>query len=336
MTELVGSHLASQKFSWFRRNYNRWINNRTPVAEQVSLSQRNVYIFPSLPGLSFLVLIGLLWLMATNYENNLIFSLCFLLLALFIAAIHFSHANLWGLTIRVIRATSVFAGQTAAVELCLSQKSGRFRDSIELCFDKGEPLTVSLSSRGDTFVTLLLPTYRRGFLNTGRLTITSYYPLGLLRVWAYARFRPDAVVYPHPQEAPFTGSGTSTRSEGHFRGDSGSDDYVGLRQYRVGEPLRHIAWKHYAREQGLWSKQYADPVEQNNWVDWDCFAGMNREQRLSRMCWQVCELAGQGAVFGMRLPGIEFRPNTGQEQRDKLLRALAVFEVSDHPESGLS
>ena len=149
-----------------------------------------------------------LWLLATNFENNLIFMLCFLLLALFVVSIHFTHGTLSGLRVKPVRAQSVFKGDAAAVELSFSQVRARRREQVVLRFAGGEPLMVTLEKAGDTFVTVLAPTTRRGYLDPGLLTVESVYPVGLMRVWTYIHFRFDAAVYP----APCTGSGARFRS----------------------------------------------------------------------------------------------------------------------------
>ena len=120
---------------------------------------------------------------------------------------------------------------------------------------------VSLEKAGDTFVTVLAATTRRGYLDPGLLTVESVYPAGLMRVWTYIRFRFDATVYPAPVPDRAHTSDRRGSGEGHYSGTSGSEDYVGLKVYEVGESLKHVAWKQYAREQGLWSKQYGDSVD---------------------------------------------------------------------------
>ena len=62
-----------------RRRYRRWIDRRTRVESECRLDHRRLYILPSKAGFGFLVLVVALWLLATNFENNLIFMLCFLL-----------------------------------------------------------------------------------------------------------------------------------------------------------------------------------------------------------------------------------------------------------------
>jgi uncharacterized protein (DUF58 family) len=315
-----------------RRRFRRWLERRSQPVNECRLDHRRLYILPSKAGLGFLVLVVALWLLATNFENNLVFMLCFLLLAQFIVSIHFTHGTLSGLTVKPVRAQSVFAGEVTAIELCFSQARPKRREQVLLRFSGGESLMVTLDRAGDTFVTVLAPTARRGYLDPGRLTVESFYPVGLMRVWTHVRFRFDAAVYPSPVQDQARGADRRGSGDGHYAGTSGSEDYVGLKTYEVGESLRHVAWKQYAREQGLWSKQYGDPVDSRKWVDWDDYAGMDTEQRLSRMAWQVCECESAGRVWGLRLPGFELAPGQGQVHQQSALRQLALYGIDGDAE----
>ena len=153
-----------------------------------------------------------------------------------------------------------------------------------------------------------------------------------MRVWTYVRFRFDAAVYPAPVPDQSRTAGMRGAGEGHYSGTSGSEDYVGLKTYEVGESLRHVAWKQYAREQGLWSKQYGDPADVRVWVDWEHYAGMDMEQRLARMSWQVCECDAAGRVYGLRLPTVELEPNQGSAHRQSVLRHLALYGLDNENE----
>jgi uncharacterized protein (DUF58 family) len=308
-----------------RRRFGAWIDRRTRTESESRLNHRRLYILPSRAGLGFLALVFAMWLLATNFENNLVFMLCFLLLALWVISIHFTHGTLSGLRIKPVRAQSVFKGEAAAVELCFSQERPRNREQILLRFAGGEPLMITLDKAGDTFVTVLAPATRRGFLDPGLLTVESVYPVGLMRVWAYIHFRFDAAVFPAPVPDQVRSSSRRGSGEGHYAGSTGSEEYVGLKTFEAGDSLRHVAWKQYAREQGLWSKQYGDSVDSRVWVDWEDYAGMDTEQRLSRMSWQVCECEARGKVYGLRLPGAELPPNQGMAHRQSALRCLALY-----------
>ena len=99
----------------------RWSDRRTQMDSERQLNHKRLYILPSKAGLGFMVLVFALWLLATNFENNLVFMLCFLLLALWVISIHFTHGTLSGLRVRPVRDQSVFTGEAAAVELSFSQ-----------------------------------------------------------------------------------------------------------------------------------------------------------------------------------------------------------------------
>jgi len=316
-----------------RRRFSQWIDRRTRLESESHLNHKRLYILPSRAGLGFLALVFALWLLATNFENNLVFMLCFLLLALWVISIHFTHATLSGIRIKPVRAQSVFKGEAAAVELSFSQVRPRNREQILLRYAGGEPLMITLDKAGDTFVTVLAPATRRGFLNPGLLTVESVYPVGLMRVWAYLHFRFDAAVFPAPVPDHVRSSGRRGSGEGHYAGTSGSEEYVGLKTFEVGDSLRHVAWKQYAREQGLWSKQYGDSVDSRVWIDWEDYAGMDTEQRLSRMTWQVCECEAKGKVYGLRLPGNEISPDRGSAHRQSALRCLALYDTDHQTEA---
>jgi uncharacterized protein (DUF58 family) len=317
-----------------RGRVQQWFDRRTVTKAEWKLNHKRLYILPSKAGYGFLVLVGSLWLLATNFENNLIFMLSFLLTAFFVVSIHFTHGTLSGLRVKPVHAQSVFKGDTAAIELCLSQARARRREQIALRFDGGEPVMVSVEKSGDTLVTVLAPTAKRGYLEPGLLTVESVYPVGLLRVWSYLRFPFDAAVYPAPVPDRARSGGRSGSGEGHYTGTTGSEDYIGLKSYEIGESLRHVAWKQYAREQGLWSKQYGDTVDNSTWIDWNDYAGLDTEQRLSRMSWQACECEAADGVYGLRLPGTEIKPDQGSIHLGAVLRQLALFGIGN--ESGKS
>ena len=65
---------------FLRNRYQRWIDRRVRVDSECRLDHRRLFIFPSKAGFGFIVLAAATWLLATNFENNLAFMLCFCLL----------------------------------------------------------------------------------------------------------------------------------------------------------------------------------------------------------------------------------------------------------------
>jgi len=108
----------------------------------------------------------------------------------------------------------------------------------------------------------------------------------------------------------------------------GVEDFVGLKNYQPGAPLKHVAWKHYARGRGMHQKEYSDYVDRRIWLDWDYFAGMPKESRLSRLCYWVLEISKTTDEYGLRIPGVTLQPARGEDHKRKVLEALALFEVN--------
>jgi uncharacterized protein (DUF58 family) len=101
---------------------------------------------------------------------------------------------------------------------------------------------------------------------------------------------------------------------------------VGLRPFEAGDSLRRIAWKAYARGQGLHTKQYAGTDVVSHVFDWDSLPALETEARLSQLCRWVLDAHECGEAFGLRLPGTRIEPNVGTAHLERCLNALALFE----------
>lgn len=313
--------------NFFRRRFDTWLDKRLPRTGIAALNSKSVFTFPSKAGFGFLVVMALLWLVAINYENNIIFGLGALLGAIFVITIFHSYANLAGLRVQVRSIGAGFPSEMLKVELELSQHSKRHRDDILLSFAGEDPLQVVLPDGKQTATaTLYVPARKRGKQVLGRLTVESTYPLGLIRVWTHILLDGYGVVYPRP----IAGSPQANGEEGdRIDGKAileGREDFAGLKEYRPGESASRIAWKQFARGQGLHAKSFSDPVADPQWLDWDSYPGLDREARLSRLCHALLECAKRGEPFGLRLPGKEYPLAAGSRHRDQLLVALALFE----------
>lgn len=309
------------------RRLNQWLDNRLPPRRSVLLNRINVFIFPSQAGFSFLLTILLLWLIGTNYENNLVFGLTFLLTGLFVVSILYTYSNLAGIRVTAVRSKPAFAGENAEFELLVERNNSRNYENLLLSWRDMPPQIVNLTDSGQQRVTLYLPGKQRGWLHPGRILVQTYYPLGLLRAWTWLDLDMSCLIYPKPISAGPIPMAQGAQGDGAITSRNGTEDFYGLKEYQAGESLRHVAWKQYARGQGLHTKEYAASVDRRLWLDWDYLAGMDRENRLSRLCYWVLEAAHTDNEYGLRLPGVEIKPARGIEHRDRLLKLLALFEV---------
>jgi uncharacterized protein (DUF58 family) len=136
------------------------------------------------------------------------------------------------------------------------------------------------------------------------------------------------LVYPRPDDGrlplpePAGGRGEKRVAGG------GSDDFAGLRAYQTGDSPRHIDWKAAARGQGLQTKVFSGRAAAELWLDWNQLPpGLDLESRLSRLTRWVLLADQDGLRYGLRLPGMELAPDTGEPHRLACLRELALYDL---------
>ncbi len=319
----------------FQNRFRRWLNRRVPASRRILLTRMNIFIFPSRAGFAFVGLLLLLWLVATNYENNLVMALALLLTGLFVVSILHTFSNLSGASVTAIRAQPAFVGEDVQISLLIEHSGRREYENLLFNYAGKPPVILNLPAEGSANLKLYFKSERRGWVNPGRLLVQTWYPLGLLRAWTWLDLDITCLVYPKPLRAGPIPAALGTGDEGEVSDAmAGGEDFRGLRAYQPGDSMRRIAWKSFARERGLYTREYAASIDRRIWIDWDYLAGMDRESRLSRLCFWVLQSEQGTDNYGLRLPGIEIPAARGAVHRDALLKQLAVFEL-EHYETRL-
>ena len=305
-----------------------WLRGPRIDAGSVTLNLRRIYILPTRRGLFFGVLLLMLLVASINYALSLGFVLTFLLAGLGHVAMLHTYRNLSGVQISVGAAPPVFAGDTAQFHVNLEAPGPR--PAIGLHFKRQAPAWADLLEPGALSVALPLPTTKRGWLAPGRFTIFTTFPLGLFRAWSYVDFGTRCLVYPQPMPSPSLPQDTHTEPGGTLNSQQeGADDFSSLRPYRLGDAPRHVAWKASTKSEGLLTKQFINPGTTTLWLDWRALGDSDTETRLSQLTGMLLEAERAQQTYGLRLPGIEFAPATGANQRERCLKALALYGLDD-------
>ncbi|PCO06323.1 DUF58 domain-containing protein [Microbulbifer flavimaris] len=323
-----GTSLRGLQARW-RALTTRWLERRSPAARQVTLSHRKLFILPSRAGLGLLLVILLLWLLGTNYENNLVFAMAFLMASLFAVLPVHTFANLSGLNLRLLSAPPAFAGDFARVRIAAGRIGRRQREHIEICWPPEEGAQFDLVDTESREIDVALPVNRRGRIRAPRLRVQSRYPLGLFRCWSHVDLDIEILVYPAPRDLGPLPLGAAPGEGDSPERRRGGDDFAGLRPYQPGHSLRHVAWKHFAGGRDLHSKDYDSGADTRLWLDWDLLAGRDVETRLSGLCHWVLEAERAQIPYGLRLPGSNLSPSLGESHRQRALAALAEFPLQE-------
>lgn len=309
---------------WFQA----WLKRRVPPQKKQILSHRNIFILPTRSGIGFVILCVLLWLLGTNYQNNLVLAVAFLLLSVMVVVILHTYANLSGLTIAVSHTHGNHVGQNGNVQLFVSREHTRKHESLLLYFDKALPSHCDLVDVKTLAVSVNVLLAHRGWYKPPRLRVTTTFPLGLIVAWSTLDMDTTVLAYPEP----ITGSTTSHNGSKYEDSEEtvlirhGQEEFTGLRDYEAGDPIKHIAWRSLARGQNLATKLFDDYASQPLWLDWQHYAGLDREARLSRICDRALVLSQTDAVFGLCLPNQTINPAKGEQHLASILKALALFE----------
>jgi uncharacterized protein (DUF58 family) len=307
-----------------------WIRRRQGTDnDPVTLSRGRIYILPTRLGAAYAAMVASMVAGGLNYSNNLGLGLAFLMVGLGFVAMHHCHGTLVGLSLRLLATEPAFAGQDVLFRLLLENRSSAPRPRIEVAAGAETPEVADVPPGSAATVELAVRAGHRGYVRLERFVLATRQPLGLFRAWAVVHPGYSAIAWPQPAERGRPPPGVETDTGGAQDRAKGEHDFTGLRPYQPGDPLRRIAWKAYARGQGLHTKQYGGTDVVSHVFDWDSLPGLDVEERLSQLCRWVLDAHGSGEAFGLRLPAIEIGPNIGTGQLQRCLDALALFDLGD-------
>ncbi len=309
----------------FSRHYLRWLRRRIPAAREVELNIQNIFIFPSWQGLGFLFVLALMFIGAINYESNLSFALVFWLLGMFILSIFHTYRNLAGLRLSAIAGNPVFAGENVELTLILRREGERQYEALELAFDGSRKVRADLVDVREQRLPMYLPSSKRGWFIPGRLRIETFFPFGICRAWTLLAFDVRCLVYPRPEPCDLDWLNRNQVHAGNIDISAGNEDFYTLREYQKGDPLKHVAWKNYARGQGMYTKQYSSNIDDKLWLSWDLFPDAGTEEKLSRLSWCVLQLYQSSLAYGLDIPGVRIEPARGQAHFAAVMQELALF-----------
>jgi uncharacterized protein (DUF58 family) len=341
--------------------WNKWLNKRIPAATQHHLNHHNIFIFPAKFGLLFLSLCLLLFVLGTNYQNNLMLLLCYFLLAIFLVNLLASYINFARIDLQIGKCPEVFVGDNLQIPLWLnanndshnlatSSTTGRLHFKYQTNQHTSTKNTKFQHDQQSTEVDadaltnpihLSQTCYQRGKLTLSRVTVQSFYPLGLYRCWTHLAFIHEITVFPKPIpceiQLHISDHHRAKKSGGIVNVQAGHDDFSHLKAYQVGEPLNHVAWKQLAKGRGMVSKQFSSMSNHIGWLKLSAeykkkalssstmLDKITLDKELGELCYQVIELSRTQRTFGLDLGAQCITPNSGAGHRLACLRALAYF-----------
>lgn len=321
MTTTAATGLASGLFARWRQ---RVFRGAPADRELVVLRHSRIYILPTRRGAALMLTLVLMLLTSLNYALSLGLVVTFVMTGLTASALLHTFRNLAGMEVKPLAAGDTFAGGTVPFSLALVPGAAT-RLAITLAA-QGSRVMADVTAGTARTVSLEVPAPRRGRVSLGRVTLSSTYPLGLWKAWAYVHFPLEGLAFPAPEPSapplPFGPGGSDTLAQG-----KGEDaDLAGLREYQRGDPPQRVAWKAVARGAGWYSKAFEGAGGGPIVLDWRALpTDLGVEARLSRLSAWVLGAERAARPFALSMPGLVLPPSQGREHRRAALTELALF-----------
>ncbi|GEM44751.1 DUF58 domain-containing protein [Deinococcus cellulosilyticus] len=280
---------------------------------------------PTRFGWVYLAFVMLSLLGCINYQLSLGYLLCFLLASTWLVCLVEAYRHLQGLTVTFHAPDAVFAGQESLLEVQVTNHQNQPRADLEVQLADQTHL-LSIPPLGEATASLLVPTHQRGWQPAPEVTLQGRDLLGLFRVRQQVPGEARVMlVYPALEERPpvwrVTGEATGTA-----RRKTGQEEYSGLRSYQTGDTLGRVAWKRGELPDGtLLTKEFESHQDVSVVLSFQQLpAGLNTEQKLSRLAAWVVQAQKLGIHYKMVLPGFE-ASGAGERHTQRCLTRLAEF-----------
>ncbi len=294
------------------------------------LDRKRVYIFPTSQGWVYALMLIVMLLGAINYNNSMAFILCFLLASLGLVCMLHTYRNLTGLIISSKIPAPVFAGQEAYFPLLIDNRMGITRLSLKIEGHKknknNSTLFINIEKSKQGIIYYPQKTLQRGIVKAHRLIISTEYPIGLFKSWSYFESGESCLVYPSPIGQKTMPLSLIDDEKAEVGIQTGVDDFAGFRKYHPGDPINSIAWKAFAREQGLLVKLFSGKGNESLILSWESVSHIpDIEGRLSQLCFWVLIADREGLQYSLTVPGSDVKPSYGKQHKERCLEILAWF-----------
>ncbi|PKG84693.1 hypothetical protein CXF85_07825 [Colwellia sp. 75C3] len=324
---------------FFNRNFERWLSKRIPTRDEHQLNSRNIMIYPTRFGLSYLGFVVLVFFLGTNYQNNIILLFSYLLASVFISVMLHSFYNFSQL--RFYSRAKQLGYADDLIYFPIKVTADKTHYDINAHFTDRTLISqsehIAQCAQGSEEIKLTYKSSKRGKHYLGRVTVFSEYSLGLFKSKTVLDFGHYAIVYPKAKnlvagQYQFSAQPDEPNMESYQTTNSvGTDDFSELKSFVRGESRARTAWKQLAKGQGHYSKHYQASQGQLQWLKLKDMPSNDVETQLAYLSFLIGELTATNQAFGLSLSAdinnesMNIAPNVGFEHQQACLTALALY-----------
>ena len=211
----------------------------------------------------YLVLVAIIAFAAFNTENNLVYLVGGLMVALLVVSALLARASLRGLRVTRALPAHLYAEDPVRIQVTLTnlkRRLGAFAVRVRDAIDgraTHESYLLALPPAAEDRAEYQHTFERRGLHTFESLTVHSAFPFGLFPQQRAFSEPQRVVVYPHidPVEDALLATLADPHRFVHMRRGGGANIF-GVREYRSDDDARHICWKLSAKSDRLLMREY--------------------------------------------------------------------------------
>lgn len=267
--------------------------------------KNRIFIIPTGHGIAFLAMVVVIVMIAAASANNLVFTLGFILFALYLVSMVMTHLNLSDLEFE-IEETDLIAGQSSSIVVRCLNKGNSALSALELAWSQRGRVFVRETFKVSTLVRIEPKNYEnigveinfqhRGYFELPDLIISTKFPFGLFKAWMRISSKKNIYVYPQPLKGliPELFSGENFNDGKVHLGVEKKEDFKEHASYQSGESQHHVDWRAFARRGELLLKRYEG--DNSSWIliSWRQVKDLPFEEGLSMLADALMSARAQG------------------------------------------
>lgn len=288
-------------------------------------SNRSV-LMPNRNVLPLIALLAAIWYAGAGQNNGAAYLLCFGVAGIAIISAPHCWANLQGVRVAVGKIQPVFVGEQLEAPLHFSG-DGRARASIS-AWTAGVLQSAripGIPAEGTAEATLSIEATVRGRYDSLPVVLTTLYPLGFFTATLELDLPQTYHIYPRPSGNRPLPSKPSPGLHSRAGVETQGEDFSGVREWQVGESMRHVDWKAVARGQRLQVKQWSGVFGPEITLAWNDLDGVPAEERLEQLANWVLQAERSGLRYALEVPEAKVPAGRGSVHLHDCLRRLAEF-----------
>ncbi len=279
-------------------------------------------------GWIYIILTIFLGIAGANTGNNLVYLIDATLLAFMGISGFFGKRNISKISVEIEFPDEKYALKEFPLKITIKNEK-KFLPSflINITVGNKEVLIPYIKNSSSSSIEFLYLFDKRGIGKIKDIYICSVFPFNFFVRCFQINKEFETVVFPKPEKCTFFEGKEKRRKkekeQGKIRAYEG--EIGGLKEYQIGEPIKYISWKHYARSGELYIKELYSQLEKPVFIDFEKIKGKDIEKSLSCVSFLINEFYKKKIPVGLKINGKIFKPSTSYGHKISMLKELAFY-----------